>query len=547
MLVMVIEAMKQSINSVQHLVGFNIKDTFFQAALAIPLDRAGVEVQLTLLSSPRSSDKNIPWSDFRLYSLADNDCVLICHGSIQPQYEDNGAEVDGGREISEHWKACKLLHETQSESCVEAINTEAMYRQLRFSGMEFGPAFRRLDDMSCNNKGDAIGKIKLFQWTTERGTNHPQPHIIHPASLDAVFQMMFVAMSAGGTKDMPTMMTTRIHKLFVSCKGLSYPAVESLTVCANSLSGDSRSIASVIALDSSSQKPLIFVDGVEATTVASARSRQSQIRDVMSYAVNWKPDFEILSSKQQTEYCEGSEELAPEPVEFFKNLQFCMMAYITEALKVVDRQKLAEPHYQNYFAWMEAQAERFDAGTLAGYLPEWSSLLWDHQHRDTLTAKLSQINVQGQTYMEIGRNLVNILQGSVDPLAILFQTGLASEFYEEVFNAARFFKPMTIYLQTLVHKRPNMKILEIGAGTGAMTRHVLNSLMPATGDKEFGTPLYSTYDFTDISRSFFTQARVEFAHHDWHLNFGILDIDKDPEAQGWGCGVYDMVIASSVS
>jgi phospholipid N-methyltransferase len=92
-----------------------------------------------------------------------------------------------------------------------------------------------------------------------------------------------------------------------------------------------------------------------------------------------------------------------------------------------------------------------------------------------------------------------------------------------------------------------MKILEVGAGTGGITRHMLNSLMLPKGDNEFMTPLYSSYDFTDISRSFFAEAEAKFAHHGSRLNFKILDIDEDPEIQGFENGNYDMVIAASVS
>lgn len=547
---MAIEAMKQSIMSHEDFVGFNLKEVFFQTALVIPLDREGVDIEFSLLSSPRTSEKSIGWSEFRLYSLANNDCVLICHGSIQPQYQHVDSEVDGGRELLEHTKACNLLYETQNEACTQTINTEDIYRHLEHSGMQYGPAFRRLEELSCNDKGDAIGKLTLFRWMADRDTNHLQPHVIHPASLDGLFQTMFIAMSQGGAKEMPTMIPTRIHKLWVSGDQLSYPSVDSIAVCAKSPSAYKQNGAFVVGLDARSKRPLIVADGVEAKIVANAKTRESQTRNVkFSYAIDWKPDLAILSNQQQVEYCESGFEQGPEPVGFFKDMQFTVMAYITQALELVDKQKLqlSEPHYQKYFAWMEIQVERFNAGTLTGFMPEWPSLLQNLEYQDALTTRLAQTNVQGKTYVEVGRNLIDVLQGTVDPLVILFQTGLVSEYYEEVSNAARFVQPMTKYLQTLVHKHPSMKILEIGAGTGGMTRHMLNSLMPPIRGNEFGTPLYSTYEFTDISRSFFAEARAAFAHHGSRLKFRVLDINEDPESQEFEVGVYDMVVAASVS
>jgi len=547
---MAIEALKQSIDTSRVIAGYNLKDVFFQTSLVIPLSREGIDISFTLLSTPRASDKTMASSEFRLYSFVNNDWVLNCRGSIQAEYLQTDLAVDGERASLERSEAYHHLYRAQSGSCNRKINPEQMYQSLSSSGLQYGPSFQGIKALSCNDNVEAIGKLSLFQWVSENDTNHWQEHVIHPASLDGILQMTFAAMSQGGVKALPTMVPTRIYDLWVSNEQLSYPSSDYITVCAKSHSIKGNPGAFAVGLDTRSKNPLVIADGVEATIVANKDVSEHMSADVkLCYSVEWKPEMSLMSPRQQLDYCLSVRDCTPEPVRFFQDLQFAVLTFIMKALDLVDQDKLrnVDSHYQKYFTWMELQAERFHAGGLPGSLPHWPVLLQDPGYQDALNSQLRQTSKQGQTYIEVGENLVEILHGNIDPLALLFQTNLVSEYYEEISNNVRYLQPMTRYLETLVHKYPSMKILEVGAGTGGITRHMLNSLMRPIGDNEFMTPLYSSYDFTDISRSFFAEAEAKFAHHGSRLNFRILNIDEDLESQGFENGVYDMVVAASVS
>ncbi|MBT6119011.1 MAG: SDR family NAD(P)-dependent oxidoreductase, partial [Rhodospirillaceae bacterium] len=82
------------------------------------------------------------------------------------------------------------------------------------------------------------------------------------------------------------------------------------------------------------------------------------------------------------------------------------------------------------------------------------------------------------------------------------------------------------------------RILEIGGGTGAATRHVLAALSGLAGRIE--------YDFTDVSRSFASQAEAAFGGAYPFVRFGVLDVASPPGGQGFDIGSYDLVIASNV-
>jgi phospholipid N-methyltransferase len=86
-----------------------------------------------------------------------------------------------------------------------------------------------------------------------------------------------------------------------------------------------------------------------------------------------------------------------------------------------------------------------------------------------------------------------------------------------------------------------MKILELGAGSGALTDLCLRTLSTDDGNRA-RVHRYIQWDFTDISSSFFPQAQSLFADYE-RMRFMPLDIEKDPEIQGYECGTYDLVAA----
>jgi phospholipid N-methyltransferase len=102
-------------------------------------------------------------------------------------------------------------------------------------------------------------------------------------------------------------------------------------------------------------------------------------------------------------------------------------------------------------------------------------------------------------------------------------------------------------LGALVHKNPSMRILEVGAGTGAMTRQLMKTLTASQlDDKESVPPHYQQYDYTDVSPFFFVAAQETYSHQRDRVQFKKLDIEIDPEDQGFECGSYDIVVAAAV-
>ncbi|GGU22996.1 class I SAM-dependent methyltransferase [Lentzea flava] len=124
-------------------------------------------------------------------------------------------------------------------------------------------------------------------------------------------------------------------------------------------------------------------------------------------------------------------------------------------------------------------------------------------------------------------HLPQLFSGEVDPTTLMFPEGrmdLADALYRE--NVMGRYQHATVAAVVRALDRP-LRIIEIGAGTGATTEHVLGNLHPLTD-----------YLITDVSRYFVDQAGKRFPGN----RYGTFDIDAD----GQDPGEFDVVIAGGV-
>ena len=137
------------------------------------------------------------------------------------------------------------------------------------------------------------------------------------------------------------------------------------------------------------------------------------------------------------------------------------------------------------------------------------------------------------------RKIPELLSGVQDPVELLFPEGS----YEYV-DALYVDNPISKYLNTVIcqlisqiasSKKETLRILEVGAGTGATTKKVLKALK----DHSF------EYLFTDIAQAFVTNAKANLSHCD-NVKFVRFDINKDYRSQGIYPNSFDVIIAVGV-
>lgn len=140
------------------------------------------------------------------------------------------------------------------------------------------------------------------------------------------------------------------------------------------------------------------------------------------------------------------------------------------------------------------------------------------------------------------------LSGGIEGVEVLFPGGKAAADMES-FQIQVEYSNLRIYcllLEKIIFKMidksltsKKWRILEIGAGTGTLTKFLVPVLKKMNRDIE--------YHFTDIGNFFVTRAKNDpfFENVDF-IRYGILDISRDPVLQGYPAGYFDMVLGFNV-
>ena len=543
MLVMAVEAAHQMADKSRSVKGFKIHDVLFHTPLTLTLDPIGVETMFYLRPVREAIGGELASLDFKLCMYERDQWVENCRGTIKVAYQEDPGEIDEGKEEDEEIRHYRQLCDGATLSCTQSIDSKVLYGRFQELGYGYGPTFQLLEGVHCDDGGLATAEVKI----SCRSSSNAQAHIIHPTSLDAMMQTVFAALTRG-SEAISTMVPTRLGQMWVSSLGLGDPEGGTVKAMASSKPRGYRGIeACVSVLNGTRSNLLLQMEGLEMTIVSSSEVITAPDLGAKQLCAHMerKPAITLLEPLQIIQYCERLQNSEPDPVDFFEDLTLLLLMFISKALESVATRKPQnlDPHYQRYIDWMQMRLETFQKGQLPHSRTEWMADLKDAKRYETLCKRISEANKQGKLYTEVGQNLIDILAGEVDPLDVLFKGDLARDFYHELNNRSNCTYAFGRYMDAVAHANPRMKILEIGAGTGSMTGSILH-ILTHNGDAE-GASRFDRYDFTDISPSFFENARKTFTD-DRRIQFRVLDIEKDPVGQGFEAGAYDMIIASNV-
>jgi yersiniabactin nonribosomal peptide synthetase len=153
-------------------------------------------------------------------------------------------------------------------------------------------------------------------------------------------------------------------------------------------------------------------------------------------------------------------------------------------------------------------------------------------------------NIVGEmaaTLRRTGGQLVELLRGEVHPLEVFFPGGDLSQ-AAKIYESGLFLHDTTAAVLTAIVERwpadRPLRILEIGAGTGGTTIHLLPVLQGLpTGRTEF--------TFTDITPYFTRQAEERFRDVPF-FTYRLLNIEQPPGEQGFAAHSFDLVVAADM-
>lgn len=169
---------------------------------------------------------------------------------------------------------------------------------------------------------------------------------------------------------------------------------------------------------------------------------------------------------------------------------------------------------------------------------------------ESLTEKLLR---DGKEYKDIFHTLSvcfpeyhNILTGKVKATDIIFPQG-SMKLVEGIYSKGKVIEHLNIVMQKYIlalvkdklkiNQHQNVKILEIGSGTGGTTKYIVDYLKEYNGQVE--------YYYTDISRAFLLFGQENFKECSF-MHYQLLNIENDVLAQGFEKHGFDIVFGTNV-
>lgn len=201
------------------------------------------------------------------------------------------------------------------------------------------------------------------------------------------------------------------------------------------------------------------------------------------------------------------------------------------------------PRYRELLQrWLEVLVEQGQLNQERGLFSNLSPL-----SPDSLDQLLEEVKVRwADTPQQIellqlyGENMVAILTGEQEPLELHVSTLLnEGEFAIQDLPMNNYYNSiMQACMEQVVKSlspQVNLRILEIGAGTGTATA----ALLPILPSQQ------TRYTFTDVGGFFLNAAKKKFSAYPF-VEYQLLDIEQSPEAQGYESHSFDVVVAFKV-
>ncbi|KAL8839294.1 MAG: hypothetical protein Q9170_001811 [Blastenia crenularia] len=530
---MAIEAAKQKAIMIDSDVkGYTLRDVGFSMALIVPDTPDGIEVSL-LLEPLRESAmaSSSAWDTFRIISYSsDRKATEHCHGLISICQEP---EVDVERR--------SLSDASTGSQAISNERYEEMVERFSEGGVLLGENFQLLSEPVLAGNTNTC-TLRIPDTRSAMPYQYETPLVVRPVLLDGCLQVTILSIvNLLDFFDGP-LLPTSIKEVFVS-KDISTKVGYKFHAQGTTNQVGHREYRGHATVFDQTNTHVVSIKDSTITLHAATKSsidKGNADDDSQCWNTRWKPDvifFDQSNVDSQWDVVAMDPQDSAKYARLEKVSYLCLRKALAE-LPENERRKML-PHHQYYVKWAEGRLQAGDAGKLNYQTADWDSA--SEGNLQSLLDEMSETGAPEKMTARLGSRLGDVLRQQIDPLSIMMEDGLLDQYYTELNAQDRAYDYAARYVDLAAHKWPSLKILEIGAGTGSATSFVLKAL-----PSESGQFRCSSYHFTDISAGFFEKARQKFATWKEYLDFKTLNVENDPEGQGFETEGYDLIVAANV-
>ncbi|KAL6244509.1 Type I Iterative PKS [Rhinocladiella similis] len=539
-----IQAMWEFAGFREDIAGFELRDVKIERGLVVPADDAGVETSLQLKPiKVGTASMEVVWHEFTLYSRSASDIWQEhCSGLIRIKPKQQANALFNDEEAAE-MKRMRERHIEIKSRCTKSEYPRQFYEALSTMGYQYGSVFRGLSEIKYGYmESSCVCTVPDTRATMP--FNFELPHIVHPAFLDSIFHMLLPSLMPEGMHMSAVGVPTHFEYLYVAADISKTPGddVIGYSEAIPPLSRETH--GNLVVMDAELTKPVVVIENLTCTAVASAGNEQDGTRQLGSKLV-WKTDVnELGSTMAPAELDTITTRLLAEYPKVAEELEFAGLTYAKRILSSItpEQAKSLKPHHQLFYQYCQHNFELASQGKLPHQTDGLDWLNPPEEVEKDILSRVSQATNDGRLLCHQGEHLVDILLGKTEPLEIMMEDNLLDAYHGHHLGWEIAHHQLAEYIDLLAHKNPELNVLEIGAGTGGTTLPILQKL----GGEKGELPRMRSYCYTDITTGFFEAAAEKFAPWVSYMQFQKLDVESDPTEQGYAAGSYDVIIASNV-
>lgn len=470
--------------------GFSLRKIIVSKAMIVNQETP-TEI-ITMMRQHRLTDTlNSQWWEFSVSSYNGHAWSKHCTGEVKTE-----SGVDAGTVALQN-------------GLPRRVEPSKWYETVRAKGLDYGHHFTCLDKISTSTSSSRSGMASVRNnWHGDEANYH-----LHPVILDAYFQLLSCAAWHGSARDYRQVLPTTIASLTMFRSFVDDITVSaSADVTAAGVTGEGLCVAGnrvVLKVSGANMIPLDDPVDEEPDNNIPITARSEWIQHI-----DFRTTDELVHANDwQRSYGDALDEIAH-------------LASTISRMSVQPETKVVTS-MRKYKAWLDTQK--------SDLLKEDIAVL-----RDQLDARIMSLSdtpayVAAIAVSKVCTNAAVLCSGTKHPLAILNEDGTLGKFLAFVnkYDSGAF-------LGRLGMNKPNLKVLELGAGEGTATDDYLGHLTQANGQR-----LYSQYVFSDPSPHVVKAAKSRYTSIP-NIDFASLDIGKDPNKQKFPFSQFDLIIASGV-
>ncbi|KAI9690328.1 MAG: Type I Iterative PKS [Bathelium mastoideum] len=509
---------------------FSLRNIAIKKSLIIPEDDYGVEILTSMELVETATAESPAWATFSISTVGRETNEWTEHSTGLVKVEVADEDVDVGHDFRGLDKI--------APDALRRVDARAWYKKFLDLGLGYGPAFQPLSNIRTDPASHlAVATVALHTTASAdaiKGDESGYP--LHPASLDGAIQLGLVACHGGKPDEASTaFVPVQLSHLYLANDIVG----DTCTVVAHGERRGVRGACLDLQMLGPNGEVLLNVDTLRCISYSSkAKSVDKTFSSPFTRLV-WKPDIRALSNRQARQIYPPPKDNVDKASQWglTNRLAHFVVFSVYESFGKLQDGPKPSGDIGHFFAWIKRKGQK-DCSNL---MEKARRLASDGR----LLQRIEELVKQAPDVMEVKiakllhDNMADILYERRTGMDVIISEELLTPLYRSGLLMTGIYPQLFQVLAGIAHSNPNLRILEIGGGTGGATRIAMEAFKGPNGFKA-----YRDYTFTDISPGFLSSARESMADFR-DMNFSVFDTELDPTEQGYEQG-YDLVVACQV-